>query len=187
MSNSLKLCRPLRIAISGKSGCGNTTASCLIAERLNIKHINYTFRNLAKDWGVSFEEVRKQAELDDRVDRELDEKQTAMAMADSCVLGSRLAIWLLKEADLKVYLDVPLSERAQRVHKRESGDLSVKMQETNERDTLDRQRFLRLYGIDNNEFGFADLIINNARLNPSQVADLVIDAIPESYFCTKGL
>ena len=45
--------KELRIAISGKSGCGNTTVSTMLAQRLGIKLINYTFRNLAKDIGFS--------------------------------------------------------------------------------------------------------------------------------------
>ncbi|HEY9053576.1 MAG TPA: hypothetical protein VIO60_02025, partial [Rectinemataceae bacterium] len=31
------------IAISGKSGCGNTTVSRLVAKRLERRFINYTF------------------------------------------------------------------------------------------------------------------------------------------------
>ena len=39
--------REIRIAISGKSGCGNTTVSSLLAERLGVKLFNFTFRQLA--------------------------------------------------------------------------------------------------------------------------------------------
>ena len=39
--------RELRIAVSGKSGCGNTTVSSLLARSLGIKLVNYTFRQLA--------------------------------------------------------------------------------------------------------------------------------------------
>lgn len=42
----------LRIAISGASGCGNTTVSSLLADGLGIPCINYTFRNLAKELGM---------------------------------------------------------------------------------------------------------------------------------------
>jgi cytidylate kinase len=34
----------LRIAISGKSGCGNTTVSRMVAEKLGLRFINFTFR-----------------------------------------------------------------------------------------------------------------------------------------------
>jgi cytidylate kinase len=45
--------KELRIAISGKSGCGNTTVSTLLAKTLGIKLINYTFRQLAEEKGMT--------------------------------------------------------------------------------------------------------------------------------------
>ena len=48
MAFRIKDGKELRIAISGKSGCGNTTVSTLLSEKLGIKLINYTFRTLAQ-------------------------------------------------------------------------------------------------------------------------------------------
>ena len=45
----MTMTKDLRIAISGKSGCGNTTVSGLLAQKLGIKLINYTFRQLAEE------------------------------------------------------------------------------------------------------------------------------------------
>ena len=53
----MKLNKDLRIAISGKSGCGNTTVSGLLAQKLGIKLINYTFRQLAEEKGMTLKEV----------------------------------------------------------------------------------------------------------------------------------
>ena len=44
-----KLNKEVRIAISGKSGCGNTTVSSLLAKTLDITLINYTFRQMAAE------------------------------------------------------------------------------------------------------------------------------------------
>ena len=49
--------RPLRIAISSLSGCGNTTATLNVGRTLGLKVVNYTFRDLASDIGLSFEEI----------------------------------------------------------------------------------------------------------------------------------
>lgn len=73
MSNKIK------IAISGKSGCGNSTVSRMVAERLGLEVINYTFRNMAEDLGISFEELRRRAEKDDSMDRQLDARQVELA------------------------------------------------------------------------------------------------------------
>ncbi len=170
----------MRIAISGKSGCGNTTVTTLLAERLSIPMINYTFRNLAEDRGVSFHEIRKQAEESDDIDRYLDKHQVELAMSvPSCVLGSRLAIWMLADADLKVYLLASEEERARRIHARESGSIADKIRETEERDRLDRARYQRIYGIDNDDYGQADLVINTDLHTPSEIVDLIIEKLQQ--------
>ena len=100
----MKLNKDLRIAISGKSGCGNTTVSGLLAETLGVTLINYTFRQLAAEKGMTLAEVIEAAKTDDSYDKYVDKHQIELALAEPCVLGSRLAVWMLKEADLKVYL-----------------------------------------------------------------------------------
>ena len=87
------------------SGCGNTTVTRLVSEKLGYPMINFTFRQMAEERGVDFWTFCHMAEDDYDIDRELDRRQVEMAMAiPDCVLGSRLAIWMLEKADLKVYL-----------------------------------------------------------------------------------
>ncbi|MGD1816472.1 MAG: (d)CMP kinase [Pleomorphochaeta sp.] len=170
----------MRIAISGKSGCGNTTVSTLVAEKLNYKLINFTFRNLAKEKGIEFWDFCKMAEADDSIDRELDDRQVKMALAEeNCVLGSRLAVWMLKEADLKVYLSASADERASRVFKREGGDFTKRLEQTRMRDTNDTNRYKRIYSIDNNEFDFVDLVINTEKKQPEEVAQIIVNKVLE--------
>lgn len=166
-----------RIAISGKSGCGNTTVSTLTAEKLGVSMVNYTFHTIAEEKGMDFLEFCKMAEEDPKWDFLVDQKQVELSMKESTVLGSRLAIWMLKEADLKVYLYASPQVRAQRIHKREGGDLNTKIRETKERDARDHGRYKRLYNLDNDEFHFADLVINVDRLNPDQISNIIIAAL----------
>jgi cytidylate kinase len=169
-----------RIAISGKSGCGNTTVSRLVADMLGIRFINFTFRNLAKERGMSLEEVLLHAARDDSWDREVDKRQVTIAREEGgCVLGSRLAIWMLGEADLKVYLEASLETRAKRIVKREGGTIESVAAFTAERDRQDWERYLRIYNIDNDDYGFADLIINTDILDPKGIADLIISKVKE--------
>ncbi|MDR3200781.1 MAG: AAA family ATPase [Spirochaetales bacterium] len=167
--------RGIKIAISGKSGCGNSTVSKLTAERLGLRMINYTFHNIADERRMDFAELRRLAETDSSWDFYLDKKQLELAAEGNCVLGSRLAIWLLKDADLKVFLDAPPEVRAERIRKREGGDSEKVYRETIERDSTDHQRFLRLYNIDNEQTGFADIVINTADFTPEQIARQIAD------------
>jgi len=163
----------LRIAISGRSGCGNTTVSKLLADRLNLKLVNYTFRSVAEEDGLSFDEVCRRAEKDDDYDYRVDKTQVALAREEPSVLGSRLAIWMLEDADLKVFLTGSPEIRAARILKREGGTLESQMKVTSERDKRDYKRYMRLYNIDTEVFTHADLVINTDRFDASQVADLI--------------
>ena len=111
----------IKIAVSGKSGCGNSTVSRLLAEKLGLKLINYTFHDMAEEAGIPFEEFCRRAENDPSYDYALDDRQIRLAQNGGVVLGSRLAVWLLKDADLKVYLYAPAEIRSGRVHRREGG------------------------------------------------------------------
>jgi len=165
----------VRIAISGKSGCGNTTVSQLVAENLGYPMINFTFRTLSEEKGIEFWTFCKMAEESDEFDLEVDKRQVEMALAQpDCVLGSRLAIWMLKQADLKVYLTASSIERARRITQREGGTLSERLEQTQMRDANDSARYLRLYNIDNSDTTVADLVIDTSELEPEQIAALIV-------------
>jgi cytidylate kinase len=167
-----------RIAVSGKSGCGNSTVSRLVAEALGLRFINFTMRNLAAEKRMDFKETLDLAATDESWDKEVDTRQVALARENGgCVLGSRLAIWMLPEADLKVYLKAASEVRAERIMKREGGTFESVAAFTAERDRQDRERFLRMYRIDNDEYAFADLIIDTDELTPPKIAALIIDKI----------
>jgi len=167
----------LRIAISGHSGCGNTTVTRMLAEILHISFINYTFRSLAEETGMSLAQIIEGAKTNDSFDRTVDQKQVEMAMAGSCVLGSRLAIWMLKQSDFKIFLTASEQKRAQRIQKREGGDLHEIMKFTKMRDAEDTHRYRQLYDIDNTDYIFADMVIDTEELNPEQIIELILSAL----------
>jgi len=167
--------KDIKIAVSGKSGCGNTTVSKIIADKLGLKFINFTFRSLAQEKGITLKEVLERAATDDWWDREVDNRQIQFARGDGgCVLGSRLAIWMLEEADLKVYLNASDEIRAARIAKREGGNLETVAAFTAERDRQDHSRYLRIYNIDNDNYKFADLIIDTNNMMPDAIARAII-------------
>ena len=166
----------VRIAVSGKSGCGNTTVSRALAERLGVRLINYTFHDMAAERGVSFEQLCLQAEKDSRYDRHLDRRQVELVMEGSCVLASRLAIWLLKKADLTVYLYASAEVRARRITNREGIPWEQSRKDIEARDTRDRNRYLKLYGIDIDQYNFADVVVDTERGDQFYVVERIIEA-----------
>lgn len=177
-----KLNGELRVAISGKSGCGNTTVSGLLSKILGIKLINYTFRQLAEEKGMTLAQVIEAAKNDDSYDKYVDNHQVELAMKESCVLGSRLAIWMLKDADLKVYLFASDETRANRVFNREGGDIEQIKSFTAMRDSEDTKRYKEFYNIDNNNYDFVDLFIDVNTKTPEEIVQDILDKLEE-----KGL
>jgi cytidylate kinase len=165
------------VAISGKSGCGNSTVSALVAGKLGFKLVNYTFKNLAADRGLTFQQVMELSRTDDSFDRAVDSRQVEDALRGERVVGSRLAIWLLKDsADLRVYLWASPETRAIRIRTRESSALYGDPEFTRQRDLADHSRYLRLYGLDTDDYAGADLVFNTERFQPEQISDLIVMA-----------
>lgn len=176
-----KICdgKELRVAISGKSGCGNTSVSSRLAEKLGVTLINYTFRQLAKEKGITLAQVIENAKNDNSYDIAVDTHQVELAKKESCVLGSRLAIWMLKEADLKVYLLADDEVRANRILNREGGDIEKIKSFTAMRDSEDSRRYKKLYKIDNNDYSCADLVIDTVDKNQNQIVQIILDRLVE--------
>jgi cytidylate kinase len=167
--------KEIKIAVSGRSGCGNTTISRMVAESLGLDFINFTFRSLAQERGLDIKQILELAANDDSWDREVDTRQVKLAReSNGCVMGSRLAIWTLQEADLKVYLNASAETRAGRIVKREGGNIDDIADFTRERDRQDHGRYLRIYNIDTDDYRFVDLVIETDDLSPVQIADLII-------------
>ena len=173
----MKTTKEIRVAISGKSGCGNTTVSGLLAKTLGVTLINYTFRQLAAEKGMTLAQVIEAAKNDDSYDKYVDKHQVELALKEPCVLGSRLAIWMLKEADLKVYLLASDDTRAKRVFNREGGDLQQIKDFTAMRDREDTGRYKEFYGINNNDYAFCDLIIDVNEKTPEEIVGLIVDEL----------
>ncbi len=176
----------MKIAISGLSGCGNTTVSRLVAKKLGLTQFNYTNRDLAKERGITFQEMYELVEKSEEIDLEVDGKLASYAAENNdFVLAARMPIWLDDETvlkklglvkkpsfDLKVWLDAPLEMRAKRIVQREGKTLAQVVTETAERDLANAKRFKKIYGINVSEHGFA-FVIDTEKLTAEQVAEII--------------
>ncbi len=142
-----------------------------------MKLINFTFRQLAAEKNLTLAQVIENAKTDDSYDIEVDTRQVELAKKENCVLGSRLAIWMLKEADFKVYLIADDDVRAKRIFNREGGSLEEIKNFTSMRDSEDSRRYKKLYNIDNSNFDFADLKIDTALWTPEQIVEQILSEL----------
>jgi cytidylate kinase len=149
-----------------------------VGRTLDLKVVNYTFRDLAADIGLSFEEIHERSQQNRSFDYLTDLNQIRLSLQPKVVVGSRLAAWLVN-ADLRVWLQASLEERAKRIFRREvDKGLTYEsvLYRTLQRDEQNRKRYLQLYGIDSNDRSDFDIIINTEKLTAEQVSSLIIAA-----------
>ncbi|AGT27758.1 Cytidylate kinase [Borrelia miyamotoi] len=171
----------MRIAVSGKSGCGNTTISGLLAQHYGLKLINYTFHDIAREKNMSFDKFYEKEIIgrnDYYWDEYLDSKLLEFSKEDNTVLASRLAIWLSKNADLRIYLYAKIEIRAERIINREGGMYSDILRSTFNRDSNDSRRYLSVYNINvDNYLDVADFIVDTTDRSANKVFELIKNEI----------
>jgi len=172
------------ITVSGPAGSGKTTLAASLSDRLGYEHVSGgdIFREIAAERDMTPLELNRLAEEDDQIDRDLDRRLRSIARdRDDVVLESRLSGWMAGEyADLRLWLDAPLSVRAERVADREDKPVEQAREETEARSESEAGRYEAYYGIDITDLTIYDLVINTARWGPDGVLALATEAV-ESY------
>ena len=169
------------LTISGPAGSGKSTVAAALAEELGYEHVSGgdIFRELAAERDLTPLELNRLAEEDDQIDRDLDRRLRELAASrEDLVLESRLAGWMAGDhADFRIWLDAPLSVRAERIADREDKSVERAREETTARSDSEALRYREYYGIDIEELGIYDLALNTARLSPETVLEVVLTAV----------
>ncbi|MFT4947596.1 MAG: cytidylate kinase [Natronomonas sp.] len=172
------------ITVSGPAGSGKSTLAEAIAAELSYDHVSGgdIFRSIADERDLTPLELNRRAEEDDQIDRDLDRRLRSTARdRDDLVLESRLAGWMAGEyADLRLWLDAPLDVRAERIADRENKIVEQAREETQARADSEALRYREYYGIDIDDLGIYDLVVNTARWGPDGVTNLALQAV-ETY------
>ncbi|MEF8783119.1 MAG: AAA family ATPase [Haloarculaceae archaeon] len=169
------------ITVSGPAGSGKSTLAADLADQLGYEHVSGgdIFREIAAERDLTPLELNRLAEEEDAIDRDLDERlRTTARERDDLVLESRLAGWMAADyADLRVWLDASLDVRTTRIADREEKATEQAREETRARSESEALRYQEYYGIDIDDLGIYDLVLNTARWSPEGVVDIVLDAV----------
>lgn len=171
----------MKIAISGFAGSGKTSLAKQLEKKLKSLNLSFelitpSFKDYAKEKGLSLMEVQKLAEEDKTLDLSLDRWQKEKAeKCKNCIIASWLAIWLIEKAELKVFLYSPLEERARRVAKRDSLSFERALEHVKKRDAMNIKRYKALYSIDITRFyEVAHLVLNSSFLSLEEEVELIL-------------
>ena len=171
----------MRITVSGPPGSGTTTLARRLAGRTGYRLISAgeVFRALAAERGMDLAAFGALAEADPSIDLLIDERQKEIAeAADDIVVEGRLSGLMVSSADLRVWLQAPLSVRVRRILEREDGaDLVSAEAETAEREACEARRYRQYYGIEIDDLLPYDLVLNSDSFGVEALTAIVEAAI----------
>ena len=164
------------ICVSGLVGSGKDTVSDLVAKKLGFSRVKLSFKDAAKQKGISLMEYHAYVEKDLTIDKEFDKMVIKEARKQNSVISTWLGPWLIPDAVLKVWLDASPKTRAERISIRDSMSKSKALKHVTDRDMHNRGRYMALYGVDLFVHSNFDLQINTEKYSPEQLADIIVAA-----------
>lgn len=169
------------ITVSGPPGSGTTTTAEHVAARLEVDLVpgGEVFRAMAAERGMSLPQFGRYATDHPEVDVELDARLAERAAKGGVLIESRLAGWIARSEGLTavtVFIDCAPEVRAARVAGREGIAVEQARADNDERQRVERARYLALYDIDIEDLSVYDLVLDSGALAPTALADLVVAA-----------
>ena len=178
------------ISITGKLGSGKSTICGILKERYGyeIFSTGTINREYARRLGITTLELNKRLKEDPALDKEIDGLVTKMSIErkdDKLIFDSRMA-WHFAKDTFKIFLTIDPMEAARRVMLNQRGeeekytDVNDACEKLVERSTVERARFLDIYGQDYYDYSNFNLVIDTTRRTPDEIVD-IITAVFEEY------
>lgn len=168
------------ITVSGPHGTGKSTYARALADALRLRYVSAgeLFRDLAKERGMSLGEFSRIAANDPAIDNLIDERTKAEAKKGGVVIDAQLAAWIVKDlADAKVLISAPDEVRFKRIAQREGISVQDAEKQTLARESIQRERYRKYYGVDVSDLRIYDLKIDAGRYPLEEAKSIVIESV----------
>lgn len=168
--------RGILIVISGMPGSGKSTIARYLASKFKLKHysVGDFMRQIAKRRKISLLELSKEAEKSRNIDYELDKMTKKLRKKRNFVMDSRIG-WYFLPKSIKIFVKVDVKEAAKRIFnakravEKENLSLKMTMENIKRRMKSERIRYKTYYGIDINDLGNYDAVIDTSNLSISEM------------------
>ncbi len=170
------------ITMGGPHGTGKSTYAKIIAKEFGLRYVSagQLFRDLAREKGVTLEELSKQAAEHPDIDHLIDEKSAEEAKKGNVVVEGQLAAWMARDAvQVRIYLKAPDQVRFGRIAHRDHVSCEIAKKQTREREQIQRQRYKRYYGIDIDNMSLYNLILDTGNRSVENVSAELLSRIRE--------
>jgi len=164
------------ICISGLSGSGKNSVGEEVARLLSLRVVNPTFKTIAAKQKMTLMEFHRKAEKEHSIDRQFDAHLVAEAKKGNCVVTTWLGPWMVKGADIRVWLHAPREVRARRVAGRDGMAPEQALSHISDRDESNRRRYEEVYKIDIYDHSGFELVMNTEKFVPAQSAQVIAAA-----------
>lgn len=172
------------ITIAGSLGSGKSSTAKRVATELGYRHFSSgdLFRQVAKERGVSIEEINQKAELEHEIDLATDERLRSLANEEKLVIDSRLAFHWIPDS-FKVFLSLSTETAAERIfnHIKEEGresqngdSIQAVFEATLARRESEAKRYANLYNINVGDLSRFDLVVDTETNNLDEVVSIVL-------------
>jgi CMP/dCMP kinase len=157
---------------------------------LHYVYAGQMFRDMARQHNMSLEQFGRYCEEHPEVDKRLDDEQLELLRGPPILLEGRMSGVLAARAGLpafKVWFACDPWVRAERIVKREGGEVEDRMAEMRRREESEKKRYLAYYNYDTGDLSAYDLVVDTTQLTPEAVVERVLSsyhahAAPKKWF-----
>ena len=177
----------LVITIGGLHGTGKTTYAKALAKTFNLKHFSAgeAFRRLAREAGLTIQELTRRALEDRSIDERIDGMVKQEAAKGGVIIDGLLSAWMAGDrAHVKIYLWAPDKVRFRRIAERDGISLEEAEKITVEREKAEKERYMKYYGINLEDLAVYDIILNTELL-PAQSIVKILENVLREYVKAK--
>ncbi|RLG21911.1 cytidylate kinase [Candidatus Micrarchaeota archaeon] len=148
------------VTVSGLPGAGSTSLARDLSKVFNWKLITMgeMFKQMAKEKGLSsgqegsatlLLEKQKKNKSFERFHREFDKMQKKAARRyKNCIINGKLSAFVIKDADVRIFLKANERIRAKRIAKREGVSYRKALRDIRRREKIERREWKRIYNVD---------------------------------------